>query len=713
MLGIRVIRSILKNWWLVLLFPAILGSTVFYLTRNENNVYDCKMTIYTGISAAKVGIGEGTKLDFFTANNAMDNLIAIFKGRNTIQSATMRLLAMHLALTKHDPSIINWKNFEELKQTIPDSLRKVLAVSGNVPATEQRIKDYLLRNPEGKLAGIFVGHRHYGIDPILEKIKATRRASSDMIDITFESDDAAICMYTLKLLADAYFLRYREMKRAQNASAVEYFEAQLRVAGQKLKDSEETLKIFISENRILNYYEQGKSLSIYEKEEEQEEQNVRQLAIGADNAIKKIEDKLSGSKGRSQIIDSLANLRNSITETRSRLNAMLINKIAYADEIADARRKIQDLYTEVSAQVAQLYRQDYSVEGIPANQLINEWLALFTEREKQLSYLELVTASKNMVSDRIEAFAPLGAELKRMERSVSVNESQYLSILHGLNMANLQRQSVEQASVQELIDEPFMPRSPRKSKRMMLVIASVFAGIVMVLGGIIAAVVLDSTLINAAIAQDKTGLKVISTYPWQRGAKTNNKLAETVKMVNNQLVNELIVQSNDFQNPFRNIKICVYEAVKADNAPSVVSLLKKSLTTLGYPADGYLAGDISAEGVKTIPVEQPFLSNLKWTDLPETTTIENNRSFIVAGLPPLNKLPFPAWLMHGADIVIVVVNASRQWKDIDKQLLALVESTHGKRPLMVLNEVDPDHIKDYFGSIPFKSFIGRNRKKYR
>ena len=248
---------------------------------------------------------------------------------------------------------------------------------------------------------------------------------------------------------------------------------------------------------------------------------------------------------------------------------------------------------------------------------------------------------------------------------------------------------------------------------MMLVIASVFAGIVLVLGGIIAAVVLDSTLINAAIAQDKTGLKVVSTYPWQRGAKTNSKLAETVKMANNQLVNELIVQSNDFQNPFRNIKICVYEAVKADNAPSVVSLLKKSLTALGYPAEGYLAGDVSADDVKAIPVEQSFLSNLKWTDLPPSSAGENNRSFVVAGLPPLNKLPFPAWLMHGADIVIVVANASRQWKDIDKQLLAMVESTHGKKPLMVLNEVDPDHIKDYFGSIPFKSFIGRNRKKYR
>jgi hypothetical protein len=184
-------------------------------------------------------------------------------------------------------------------------------------------------------------------------------------------------------------------------------------------------------------------------------------------------------------------------------------------------------------------------------------------------------------------------------------------------------------------------------------------------------------------------------------------------MANNQLVNELMVQSNDFQNPLGNIKICVYETVKADNAPSVVSLLKKSLTALGYPVEGYLAGDISDHNVKAIPVEESFLSNLKWTDLPASSAGENNRSFVVAGLPPLNKKPFPAWLMHGADIVIVVANASRQWKDIDKQLLAMVESSHGKKPLMVLNEVDPDHIKDYFGYIPLKSFIGRNRKKYR
>ncbi len=712
MYGLQVIRSIIKNWWLVLLFPAILGTTVFYLTRHENKIYDCKMTIYTGISAAKVGVGEGTKLDFYTANNAMDNLISIFKGRNTIQSATIQLLAMHLSLLKHDPAIINWKNYEELKQTVPDSLRKLIVMPGDALATTERIKKHLSEFPDGQLAKLFFDHPHYGIDPILEKIKANRRASSDMIDISFESDDAAICMYTLKLLAEAYFLRYREMKRAQNASAVEYFEAQLRVAGQKLKDSEEILKEFISSNRILNYYEQGKSLFIYEKEEEQEEQTARQLAVGADNALKKIEVKLSGGKDRTQIIDSLAILRNTITETRSRLNAMLINKLAYTDEIAETRKKIQDLYTAISEQVAQLYQQDYSIDGIPANQLINEWLILFTEREKQLSYQELVTASKNMVSDRIEAFAPLGAELKRMERSVSVNESQYLSILNGLNLANLQRQSVEQASVQELIDEPFIPGSARKGKRIVLVIASVFVGLLSVVGAIIAKVILDGTLKNASVASEKTGMKVISCYPWHKGKKPDAKLNETIQIANNQLINELIVKSNDFNKPLKNVKICVYETFMSDNSAKTVGILKDKLIKHGYVAEGYWAGESTVDGVKSMPIELQVLSSIEWTDLPLESSGEDGRTFVIAGFPALNKSPFPARLMNSADIVIVVANASRQWKDIDRELLSMVETTHGNKPLMVLNEVDPNHIKDFFGSIPFRSFVGRNRKMY-
>lgn len=709
MIGVYVIRSIIRNLWLVILFPLVMGFTVYYLTRQEVKTYESRMTIYTGISAAKLGLGEGTKLDFFTANNAMDNLIAIFKGRNTIQDATIRLMAMHLMATKHDATLMSWETFQEFKDLLPDTLLRKIKVAGNIPQTEIKIKNYIERYPQSQLARLFIGHRHYGVDPILERIKAMRRASSDMIDITFEADDAPICMHTLRLLADAYFLRYLELKRSQNSSAVEYFQMQLGQAGQKLRASEDQLKSFISENKILNYYEQGKSLSVYEKEEEQEEQDVRQAALGAEAAIKAIEEKLSSNKGRSITIDSLTSLRNEITDVRARLQSMLLNKAQFADEIKKSRERIQLLYDAISRQVSTLYLQDYSIEGLPSNQLLTEWLNLFTEREKQLSYLELVTASKNMVTRRIEEFAPLGAELKRLEREVSVNESQYLSILHGLNMANLQRQSVEQASTQSLIDEPFLPREPRKSKRMMLVVAAAFAGAVLVVGIIIARIILDGSLKNAENTEAVTGLKVIGSLPVVAAKKPKQSTLDTLGLSMNHTINEIVATTKLC--PQSVLKIVLYPANQNDNVAFGIGHLNAALLGKGFTSNGWLINSKNDEPMDSLRILE--FNKADFLELAWEQFVEAHHKVVLAGLPPMNSFALPIKLIKGADLVVAVVNSKRQWQNFDRRLADEIETLIGNKPLILLQNVETDHLKDFFGYIPVRTILGRPRKIYR
>lgn len=709
MVGVYVIRAIIRNLWIVILFPLIMGFTVFYLTRIEVKTFESKMTIYTGISAAKLGLGEGTKLDFFTANNAMDNLIAIFKGRNTIQDATIRLLAMHLAASgKHDAGLMSWETYQDFKNLFPDTLLRKIKVTGSVALTEAKIKSYISLYPQSQLARIFIGHRHYGVDPVLERIKAMRRASSDMIDISFEADDAAICMQTLKLLADAYFLRYLELKRSQNSSAVEYFQMQLNVAEQKLRSSEDRLKRFISENKILNYYEQGKSLSVYEKEEEQEEQDVKQAALGAEAAIKAIEEKLSSNKGRSITVDSLTTLRNEITEVRARLQAMLLNKMVYEEEIKQARQKIQALYEAISRQVSTLYLQDFSFEGIPSTQLLTEWLNLFTEREKQLSYLELVTASKNMVTRRIEQFAPLGAELKRLEREVAVNESQYLSILHGLNMANLQRQSVEQASTQSLIDEPFLPRDARKSKRMMLVVAAAFAGAVLVIGILIGRVILDSSLKNAENTEKVTGLKVIGSLPFIASKKPGSRALKTLELALNHTINEVLAKTN--MKSQGNLRIIFYPVNQSDRVEFGLSQLNQQLQEKEFKSYAWLINgtDDGIGKVEKFTCNIGGVVNLKWEQF-----MQADANIAMVGLPPMNNFSLPINLLKESDLIIAVVNAKRQWQNIDQRIAEEIEAIGGSKPLILLQNVHTDHLKDFFGYIPVRNLMGRSRKIYR
>jgi uncharacterized protein involved in exopolysaccharide biosynthesis len=686
--------------------------TVFYLTRHEVKTYDSKMTIYTGISARSVGVDENVKLDFFTANNAMDNLIAIFKARNTVEEASLRLLSHHLSLPKSDSSIISWQNFKDLNEFITPALLRQVRVLNNPDATYENVKAYMGLHGNSVFNTLLTSSKHYGIDGILDKINAQRRASSDMIDISFESDDPGICAGTLAELAGAYFTRYREMKRTQNASAVEYFEKQLKDAFAKLQDSENRLKAFITENKILNFYEQGKSLAIYEKEEEQEEQEVRQAAAGADVTLKKLEEKMAKNRSRSQTVDSLANLRDEVNNIRFRMQAMLLDRNKFGDEIAGSREKMRNLYNQISGKVAALYQEDFSVEGIPSSQILSEWLRLYMEKEKQLTYLEQVTASKNMVSARMTEFAPLGAGLKRLEREVSINESQYITILHGLNMANLQRQSIEQASSQNLVDEPFLPSSARKSKRLLLVIGSGIVGLIMVLAAIIIRILFDGTLQNAGTAGEKTGLRVWAAFPGWHHKSNNDGMISTIDLVATQLVNEILVSAALLATQGRPHRLCIYQSVSADGGSNLAEVIHKKLQSLQF------ASHLFSDGGKRNPNEQTLFQHpdeaakLGW-DNPRIKPAADSNDFLLVALPPLKNLALPVGLFAGADIILVSVNAGRQWKLFDQQLLKMVENISGKVPGLVLNNVNTDNIKDFFGQIPLRTFLGRIRTQYK
>lgn len=704
MVFLRVIRSVIRNIWLLILVPVLMGGAVYYLTRYQPSKYDSQMTIYTGISASRVGVGEGTKLDFYTANNAIDNLISIFNGRLTLQQASLRLLALHLSLPKHDPAYLNWESWQHLRESIPEEIRNKLRVENNPEATHANILEFISKGATSDFNYLVTKGQHYGVEEISKHLKANRKASSDMIEISYESEDAMICYYTLRYLADAYFDRYQELKRSQNNSAVEYFERQLKEALDKLRGSEEGLKQFIASNKILNYYEQGKNLSIYEKEEEQKEQEVRQKATGAESALKGIEEKLYANSTRSITLDSLVAMRELAATKRAELNALMLNKVANADAIDRHRKEIEDIYKKVSALASSLYLSDYSVDGIPMTQLMTEWLNYFIERERNLSYLELVKASTHMVKDRITEFAPLGAELKRLEREVSVNESQYLSILNGLNMANLQRQSAEMAGVQQVIDQPYIPSTAQKSKRGLLIIAAAFAGFIFVLAGIIAFVIFNENLLNAANARAITGYKVLSCFP-KPMKKPTARWIETQDMAINQLLNEILARKGK-EKQEGTYNLLLYETFVTDRGSDIFKDLPKALA-------GRMA-IIQAHNVNEVLIRQlqVDVANINWQLLPATSSAEAP-SFKLAFASPLNRSPLPIELVRSADLVLVSVNAERKWKQIDKQLAELATSLLGEKLYLLLQNVDKDDLKDFFGYVPLRSWIGRSRKSYK
>jgi uncharacterized protein involved in exopolysaccharide biosynthesis len=120
---IQLFKLLRKNILLLLIVPVILGSLVWFLTRNEVLEYSSKTTVYTGLSSglSMESLGKD-RVDFFGSKIEFDNLLSIFKARETHKEIGLRLFAQGLTLKSWDPRYISRANYIRLHSSTPSRI---------------------------------------------------------------------------------------------------------------------------------------------------------------------------------------------------------------------------------------------------------------------------------------------------------------------------------------------------------------------------------------------------------------------------------------------------------------------------------------------------------------------------------------------------------------------------------------------------------------
>ncbi len=678
-----------KYYYLFLVFPVLLAGVVMLLTVNSSKIYDSHMVIYTGISTRKnADLTESLKVDFFTSNNLMDNIISLISSRKSIEEVSLRLLAQHLSLKETDPSVISEQSLEELKNHISEALKSQLRVAGNPDRTLANIIRYMDENHASPFHYLLENHPHYGIDEILERVRVDRKKNSDMIEISYYLDDPGIVFHTVDLLGEVYLKRYGELRYNETSSSVDYFQSQLDVVMASLNDSEEKLKEFISKNRIMNYYEQGKSLDLYRKEVEAEQSNAVQIAMGAEASLIKLEERLAQNLGRSDVLDSISLYRNNVSQLRVRLNTLVESD---PGQSALLKEEIHRINEKVNEKINRLYRQDFSVDGVPMNNLLLEWLNLYIEKEKQMTASEISLKALKNIDQRIDGFAPLGAELNRLEREVHIHENEYLAIIHGLNQARIQKENIKLSQSQVVVDPPFFPTNPRTSKRKILVAASFFFGNILVLAFLTVKLITDYSLREPKRAMEITGLNMAGAFP-AAGKRTDNPGLEAT--VFEYWLNELNLRMSTVnkEGPFL-IGLLLKEEKQA-NLQLVQGILgflarKKYRSEVIHP--GIMTGGLT---YSTEIYQDPHSG----PELVSSLVPNPGQLDIVFVLHPYWKQQHISFeLLKQADWNLIVLDSDAVWKPSCVKFVEMITSSTGSKPDLLLSNVDPNFIKEYTG----------------
>ena len=150
--------------------------------------------------------------------------------------------------------------------------------------------------------------------------------------------------------------------------------------------------------------------------------------------------------------------------------------------MASLETEAETLIMDIKKGVDELYSYQNSIDGVPISKVLPDWMNNVVETENLKAKISVINGQKNDFQEVYAEYAPAGANMKRLEREISVSEQGYLEILHGLNLAKLKLQDSELSSSLKTIDTPYYPLSPNPTKRTILIIAAAFLGGILTLG---------------------------------------------------------------------------------------------------------------------------------------------------------------------------------------------------------------------------------------
>lgn len=104
----QIIRLLWDNKAGILLAPMLVAVIVYFLTSNLSQQYESKAIIFTNPNTNRgETVGGAERIDFYTSNNLFDNLMLLMRSRETLNDASLKLLALHLSVDGPYPEVLS------------------------------------------------------------------------------------------------------------------------------------------------------------------------------------------------------------------------------------------------------------------------------------------------------------------------------------------------------------------------------------------------------------------------------------------------------------------------------------------------------------------------------------------------------------------------------------------------------------------------------
>jgi len=710
-----IIKAILKKIHLVVLFPLVVAAVVFYMQSRKPREYQSGMMFYTGITSGyNLSSQAEVRVDNIAVHNAFDNLITILESRETLEEVAMRLLTTHLLMDAADPFIISAANLEGLHQELlPLSLIDELTAGNHFDTTLERVRQRYRASQSNQIIRLInTSPTFYNVDNIRRGLSVTRKRNSDMLEVIYRASDPGVCLLTLQILAEAFIEKNITLRNYEAGGIIDYFLSELDKARSRLNIAEEALKDYSQENQVINYNEQTKYLAAA-KEDLERDINLEDANIVANRqALVKLESNLGDREKLYLNSRDIINKRNAISRISGRIVAMeLLNAPHDQDTLYALKSRLRELENQLFSLTDEYKAQQYSTETLPREALLNQWLIHAIEYDKSRERLAVLQGQRNYFNDLFNQYAPIGFNLSKMEREIDIAEREYLSILHGLNLAKLRQSNLELFGTLEILDQPFFPLNPRSGRTKIMVIGAFLASLFLVIGLIIGVELLDRSMRTPALAQYHTGLDALGAL----AGKVRNRHVDSnlLKQQLHYLLCNKLALSLSSQDATENPLILVFSTRKQPDiihaAMAVASALCEisKQTLLVYSNDSEIPR--LPEGASRDSVElKAYHDSPGGIEEIVTYLSGSDRKPAVLQLPEFERQSVAGFLRLKPTMAVLLVNGTQTWEYQDRQMLkGFVESFPDTQHKVLVSQMLPDYLDDFISEVPRRRSIIR------
>lgn len=718
-----LVRLLKKSAVYLLLFPAALAGVVWHLTRDLPREYTATATLYTGIASGySITSTESARPDHATINNAFDNLIATIKARETVSEVGLRLLARHLTQQAPRPGELSQKALRNVRALVDKTL-KTATVRGNEAATFANLRR-LAAQPGNNTVKylLFQSKTYYAVESILGRLTVARRNASDMLDLSCKSDEPAVCQQTLTYLIETFTRRYTQFRSSETDNVVAFFEQEARKSFSDLRGAEDQLTRYEVNNKIINYDEQSKYVASSKENTTSDFVKEKMALDAARTAREELERKLDEQGSVLMANGELTAKRSELAKAQTQLANATVYNYPPA-QIEALRATVNRLSDDLKVSVRKYYNSTVTLGSVPQRELMDRYVSDAIRYQESAARVGVLEKRMREFDQIYTDMAPLGSSVNRLEREIGVAERQYLSILHGLNMARLRQKNLEMSGTLTVLDPPLLPMKPQPSIRKLLVIAAYVAGWMLVLAVALGRMLLSRKIATPERAESLTGLSLAAAFPVFRKKFRRFDLAYAEQCALEQLRATVLLETAEPNAPHAPCRLVVLFGTRPGGGKTWVGERLSNQFALAGHRVCFAYPDTSRADVRTgsstlaYPVEWDFADTRQIGVFLQLLPGKGVGDFdyIFLELPNLRETAQPVRLIGQADLSLLVLSAEHPWTSADEGVLKRyqqavagpaagvpVEGRPAARgPVqVVLNQVEPDRLAGLIGSVP-------------